>query len=203
MSDAWWLAWQLVLVWLRSMQFSYLSLVEQLIALNADDIFGCGVCGDFFLECEIQGLAPMLGSFAGCFLDRLGEEVRFATAAVARLSSITKEMFLEDVTALEFFDEFIDLFDAAPTDVAAGAWGSLSVLVQAIETANSTGPEAVAEVLRDIHVDTLFGEVTFDENSRHFPLQTGWKENATQTWCHSVERAAVCVPCAPLVTFLS
>ena len=65
-SDAWWLAWQLVLVWLRCMQFSYFSLVEQLIALNADDIFGCGVCGDFFLECEIQGLAPMLGSFAGC-----------------------------------------------------------------------------------------------------------------------------------------
>ena len=86
-----------------------------------------GVCGDFFLECEIQGLAPMLGSFAGCFLDRLGEEVRFATAAVAWLSSITKETFLEDMTALEFFDEFIDLFDAAPTDVAAGEWGSLSL----------------------------------------------------------------------------
>ena len=77
----------------------------QLIALNADDILGCGVCGDFFLECEIQGLAPMLGSFPGCFLDRLGKEVRFATAAVAWLSSITKETFLEDVTALEFFDE--------------------------------------------------------------------------------------------------
>ena len=65
----------------------------------------------------------MRGSFAGCFLDRLGEEARFATAAVAWLSSVTtKETFLEDMTALEFYDEFIDLFDAAPTDVAAGEW---------------------------------------------------------------------------------
>ena len=79
----------------------------------------------------------MFGSFAGCFLDRLGEEVRFATAAVARLSSLTTEMFFEDVTTLEFFDECMDLFDGAPTDFAAGEWGSLSVLVQAIETANS------------------------------------------------------------------
>ena len=82
---------------------------------------------------------------------------------------------------------------------------SLSVLVQAIETANSTEPEAVAEVLRDIHVDTLFGEVAFDENSRQsFPLQTGWKENATQTRCHSMERAArVCLFAVASGTFLN
>ena len=141
------------------------SLVEQLIALDADAIIGCGDCEDFLLECEIQGLAPMLHSFAGCFLDELGEEARFATAAVTWLSSVaTKETFLEDMTALEFYDEFIDLFDAVPTHVAAGEWGALSVLVQAIEAANSTEAEAVAEVLRDIHVDTLFGEVAFDEN---------------------------------------
>ena len=143
------------------------SLVEQLIALDADVIFGCGDCEDFLLECEIHGLAPMLHSCAGCFLDRLGEEARFATTAVTWLSSITtRETFLEDMTALEFYDEFTDLFDAAPTHLAAGEWGALSVLVQAIETANSTEPEAVAEVLRDIHVDTLFGEVAFDENGQ-------------------------------------
>ena len=119
----------------------------------------------------------------GLFSGHTGEEARFATAAVAWLSSITtKEALLENTTTLEFYDEFIDLFDAAPTDVAAGEWGSLSlsVLVQTIETANSTEPKTVAEVLRDIHVDTLFGEVAFDENSKQsFPLQTGWKENAT------------------------
>ena len=134
-------------------------------------------------------------------VDRLGEEARFATAAVAWLSSITtKETFLED-------RPLSNSMTSSLTDVAAGEWGSLSVLVQAIETANPTEPEAVTEVLRDIHVvrrscvrrewTGLSIEVPIQEWSREsFPLQTGWKENATQTRCHSMERAGVCSLCA-------
>ena len=102
------------------------------------------------LLCRRRLLFLVRGSFAGCFLDKLGEEARFATAAVAWLSSITtKETFLEDMTALDSMTSSFSLSSSKP-----------------LRLRNPTEPEAVAELSRDIHVDTLFGEVAFDENGQ-------------------------------------
>ena len=89
------------------------SVVEQLIAL--DVILGCGDCEDILLECKIQGLTPMLGLVCGLVFWTNWVKKR----ALRPPRSHGSGTFLEDMTALEFYDEFIDLFDAAPTHLAA------------------------------------------------------------------------------------
>lgn len=99
--------------------------------------------------------------------DTVGDAGRYVMTPMAWVPSLSwKEVFLNEMTAQEFHDDYLLRFHTAPSYLAASQWGAISALVQGIEAADSIAPAAVAQALKEMTVESLYGLLSFDENGQ-------------------------------------
>lgn len=149
------------------------TLLSQVKSKSADAVLVAGhetKILNFIRQAKSLSVAPKLYSFtvgvpSEDFRKTLGPDADYAFGMTAWLpDSAKKDRWFGD--AAQFATAYEAKYGYEPDYHAASGVADVEALAKAIETAGSTDPQEVRDVLANLSFDTLYGTVAFGENGQ-------------------------------------
>jgi branched-chain amino acid transport system substrate-binding protein len=148
-----------------------LDAVQNLSAASPDVVFSCNyniVCKRLIQASRERDFNPKAFVLTTCVpgadfiedLQRAGLHVMGTSAWSEVLPSTSA---LTNLTAREFYDMYYARYSEPPHYLSAAAFSAGASFVHAIESSNSLDPKTVADALRVMDVQTLYGRISFND----------------------------------------